>query len=284
MLHRSRATTEAGGTTRTPTTAVLQQQPFRTAGDVVPAAFAPIPAKSQCLQSTLPFGATARGVHQLAEDRAEIHDLRQTGQAQRAAFVLPSSSRMAREKQGLGQEPRSTLRNVLISCLVKELLQRLQTISSTEAGRAPLRKAAGWTNAGDHWIYEQWCHRPKKLVPDPTRNPMQHDNAVRLLSDLRNGLTGDVVQRFKAKQQLQVMQEKGWQTATFSLEISVRGQQAQEVHQAFLDLVNSSLMHLIGSSLKSESGQQIADTVFRGALQSWHVECKHQRRNPINST
>ena len=66
------------------------------------------------------------------------------------------------------------------------------------------------------------------------------------------------------------------QSATFFLdEVSLRGQESRDVHSMFLQLVNSAMTHLIGVSIKRESGQrsklaeQIADLAFRGHGNKW---------------
>ena len=46
---------------------------------------------------------------------------------------------------------------------------------------------------------------------------------------LRDGLKGDIIQKFGAAQPLYRLEEAGHQSATFFLEVSLRGQESHEV-------------------------------------------------------
>ena len=130
-------------------------------------------------------------------------------------------------------------------------------------------------NQDDHWVYQRWCAKTKKLILDPGRSPMSNDNAVRLLTQLRDGLKGDIIQKFGAAQPLYRLEEAGHQSATFFLEVSLRGQESHEVHRMLLDLVNNAMTHLVGISIKRETNQrsklaqQLADMTFRGSRSQW---------------
>ena len=50
--------------------------------------------------------------------------------------------------------------------VIKEMLQRTQTISATEEGRKTLKQAQWMTEGGD-WLYQKWCPKAKKLILDP---------------------------------------------------------------------------------------------------------------------
>ena len=138
--------------------------------------------------------------------------------------ILPSmlqEAKVWKESAPDSQEKAQPLRTVLISCLVRELLQRLQTVPATAEGRGTATKMGLLTDDG--WVYQKWCRKDKKLVTDTSRQPMTHDNAVRTLNALKDGLTGDVIQQFKATQGLEEIEATGQQSATFLLQVSLRG-------------------------------------------------------------
>ena len=190
------------------------------------------------------------------------------------ALYKASTAWHEKKDQNAQSENPSPLKTVLLSCVIRELLQRLQTVVATEESRNNLRKV-GWINQDDHWVYQRWCAKTKKLILDPGRSPMSHDNAVRLLTQLRDGLKGDIIQKFGAAQPLYRLEEAGHQSATFFLEVSLRGQESHEVHRMLLDLVNNAMTHLVGISIKRETNQrsklaqQLADMTFRGSGSQW---------------
>ena len=135
--------------------------------------------------------------------------------------ILPSMLQAAKAwKESEQDSPERTqpLRTVLLACLVRELLQRLQTVSATQEGRTPLLKA-GWLTE-DGWVYQRWNRKEKKLVVDKDRQPMTHDNAVRTLNALKQGLTGDVIQQFKATQGLEEIEASGLGPAVGDLSVA----------------------------------------------------------------
>ncbi|CAE7771573.1 rluD [Symbiodinium sp. CCMP2592] len=170
--------------------------------------------------------------------------------------VLPAMMRAAREwnaRKDQGDDRLvSPLRTVLLANLIKELQQRLQHVVATQEGRDSLRKAKWLAENGD-WHYMKWCRKTKTLIPNEDRTPLQHTEAVRVLSFLYENLKYDIIQNFKSTQRLQHLEDQNRTSATFLLDISLRGSLAQEVYEHFEKLINCSLTGLIGMSLKKES-------------------------------
>ena len=173
-----------------------------------------------------------------------------------ARSILPSMMQTAKEwnakKEQGDQRLTSPLRTVLLASMIKELQQRMQTISATQEGRASLQKAKWMTEGGD-WCYLQWCRKTKTLIPNEAKHPLTHAEAVRVLNFLYSNLKEDIILTFKSTQKLQHLEDQNRLAATFILEISLRGAKAQEVYESFEILINSSLTGLIGMSLKKES-------------------------------
>ena len=173
-----------------------------------------------------------------------------------ARSILPSMMQTAKEWNAKKEQGdlrlTSPLRTVLLANMIKELQQRMQTISATPEGRASLQKAKWMTEGGD-WCYLQWCRKTKALIPNEAKHPLTHAEAVRVLNFLYSNLKEDIILTFKSTQKLQHLEDQNRLAATFILEISLRGAKAQEVYESFEILINSSLTGLIGMSLKKDS-------------------------------
>ncbi|CAE7653774.1 jockey\pol, partial [Symbiodinium sp. CCMP2592] len=180
----------------------------------------------------------------LQQDRGLMMFLKQDSRS-----VLPSMLAMAREwrqKKEQGDPALvSPLRTVLLAGLLKELLQRLQAISATAEGRKSAQ-AAGWMTEGGDWSYMRWCPKAKRLLTDSSKPALQHTEAVRLLNMLYSNTKGDIVLNFHSTTGMQRLEDQGATTAAFKLEISLRGQDATEVHQALVKFINNSSTGLDG--------------------------------------
>eukprot|EP00439_Symbiodinium_sp_Y106_P019142 s8220_g2.t1 len=111
-----------------------------------------------------------------------------------------------------------------------------QKTQDTSVVRSPMRPRrtkleikAEWLTASSEWTYKTWCHTERRLKLDSKRTPLQHTEAVRILSWLLEHLSGEVIQRFGSTVQLPKLGQQGAQMATFALEISLRGPTAQEM-------------------------------------------------------
>ncbi|CAE7945894.1 Pol [Symbiodinium sp. KB8] len=210
----------------------------------------------------------------LKQDRGLVVFVKQDQHSILPALYKASTAWNEKKDKAVTLEAGLTLKTVLLSCVIKEILSRLQTVTATEAGKGKLQ-TAGWINADGHWVYQRWCQKTRRLVLDEARTPLSHDNAVRLLTTLRDSLTGDIIQKFSATQPLYKLEEAGHQSATFFLEVSLRGKESDAVHSMLLQLVNNTMTHLVGISIKRENGQrsklaqQIAEMAFRGPSQHW---------------
>ncbi|CAE7856746.1 Pol, partial [Symbiodinium microadriaticum] len=191
----------------------------------------------------------------LKQDRGLVVFVKQDQHSILPALYKASTAWNEKKDKAVTLEAGLTLKTVLLSCVIKEILSRLQTVTATEAGKGKLQ-TAGWINADGHWVYQRWCQKTRRLVLDEARTPLSHDNAVRLLTTLRDSLTGDIIQKFSATQPLYKLEEAGHQSATFFLEVSLRGKESDAVHSMLLQLVNNTMTHLVGISIKRENGQR----------------------------
>ncbi|CAE7249312.1 unnamed protein product [Symbiodinium sp. CCMP2592] len=100
----------------------------------------------------------------------------------------------------------SPLRTVLMACLLKELLARVQKMASTTEGQGKLQ-AAGWMDEKGEWTFLRFCHKTKKLVRDLKKECMNHQEAVRQISFMLEHMRGEIVQKFNSTQSLKVLEE-----------------------------------------------------------------------------
>ncbi|CAE7864490.1 LINE-1 retrotransposable element ORF2 protein [Symbiodinium microadriaticum] len=173
--------------------------------------------------------------------------------------TLGSLMRVAKEwnakKAQDHQALHSPLRTVLLSSMVKELLNRAQQAVATEENRAKMI-AAEWLTASSEWNYRTWNRSEKRLIVDGSKTPLQHAEIVRILNYLLEHLTGEAIQRFGSTVTLPKLEQQGAQMATFALEVSLRGQTAAELYQHFERLCGNSIMSLIGVSMKKDTMPQ----------------------------
>ena len=200
-------------------------------------------------------------ISRLRQDKVFMLFMKQTEEG-----TLGSLMRVAKEwHRQKSQETsvvRSPLRTVLMSSMIKELLNLAQQAVATEENKARMLKAE-WLTTSSEWTYKTWNHTERRLKLDAQRTPLQHDEAVRILNYLLEHLNGDAVQRFGSTVQLPKLEQQGAQMATFALEISLRGPTAQEMYDHLSRLCGNSLMSLIGVSMKKDTlpRSQLAKTL-----------------------
>ena len=227
------------------------------------------------IHAHVPIDATSRGSAGITTPGSWPDSLREAGSAQCPAGTLQGINRLAREEgpERTIREPKPTQDSLAFLC--HPGASPAPTDRSCHGGESEQPAQGRMINQDDHWVYQRWCAKTKKLILDPGRSPMSNDNAVRLLTQLRDGLKGDIIQKFGAAQPLYRLEEAGHQSATFCLEMSLRGQESHEVHRMLLDLVNNAMTHLVGISIKRETNQrsklaqQLADMTFRGSGSQW---------------
>ena len=93
---------------------------------------------------------------------------------------------------------------------------------ATPEGRDSLRKAE-WITSSNAWTYMRWSSKHRKLVADETREPMVHDEAVRIITELQKQMKGEIIHKFQSTVNLAKLEEQGAQQAIFHLGVSLRG-------------------------------------------------------------
>ena len=181
-----------------------------------------------------------------------------------AISVLPSLYQVSKEYHQQQEEgtltAQSSLRTLLLACMMKQLRDRINHMLSTQEGIRKLQ-TAGWLTANQEWTRHKWCRPAKRLVIDTEAPPVAHANLMESIDFLLANLRGDVVQKFHSTQNLGKMD-------TFFLSISLRGPTAEQVHTRFTGLLGITALQLIGLSMKratlqrSQLAQQVAALAF----------------------
>ncbi|CAE7832491.1 Pol [Symbiodinium sp. CCMP2592] len=146
---------------------------------------------------------------------------------------------------------------------------RIQKMVSTSEGQGKLQ-AAGWMNDQGEWTFLKFCHNTRKLVQDTSRTCMSHQEIVRQYTFLLENMKGEIVQQFNSTQSLKVLEAQTGPKpqATFILQISLRGERANEMHETMCTLLGSAAWQLVGVSLKrgtlkrSPLAEQLAQLVY----------------------
>ncbi|OLQ11417.1 hypothetical protein AK812_SmicGene4745 [Symbiodinium microadriaticum] len=162
----------------------------------------------------------------------------------------------AKKEEGV-ENLTSSLRTLLLACLVKELLARVQKMASTQEGQEKLQRTK-WMDLDQQWTFLRWCHKTKKLVVDDNKPSLSHTELVRQLTFLLENLRGDVIHKFHSTKGLDLVEENASNlpSVTFLLGISLRGERAHEMHEVLCKLLGCSAWQLIGVSLKREGLQR----------------------------
>eukprot|EP00439_Symbiodinium_sp_Y106_P014761 s3626_g2.t1 len=161
----------------------------------------------------------------------------------------------------------SSLRTLLLACMMKQLRDRINHMLSTQEGTRKLQ-TAGCLTANQEWMRHKWCRQAKRLVIDTEAPPVAHASLMESIDFLLANLRGDVVQKFHSTQNLGKMEAAQTHTATFFLSISLRGPTAEQVHTRFTSLLKITALQLIGLSMKratlqrSQLAQQVAALAF----------------------
>ena len=155
--------------------------------------------------------------------------------------------------------------------LLKGVLLELQTrIRSMEASEDKVRKLIelGWATKQEArelmWQPLVWNVEQQKEVPHPDMGPLPHSQAVRALDTILEHACSQVVQRFHATRPM-APTYKG-EMIEFTLEISMKGSQPLQVHEALTTLSHSAIWLLIGARMRPELPKRSA---IAKRLQHW---------------
>ena len=98
-----------------------------------------------------------------------------------AISVLPSLYQVSKEYHQQQEEgtltAQSSLRTLLLACMMKQLRDRINHMLSTQEGTRKLQ-TAGWVMASQEWTRHKWCRQAKRLVIDTEAPPVAHTSLM----------------------------------------------------------------------------------------------------------
>ena len=147
------------------------------------------------------------------------------------------------------------MRTVLMSCLVKELSQRVQQLKEPASADHQATLALGWTKpvAGDDpkWSYLKWDPEKKTQVVDETKEGLPFAKVVATLAAIESLISiPDTLQRFHPTRPLK--EEMSGTVLPFCLQTGMRTDEADRLNN-YLQLSNNACTQLIATSMRPES-------------------------------
>ena len=169
--------------------------------------------------------------------------------------ILPTISDLAARWEEL-KEARKTDCAKRIALLKGVLLELQARVCKMVESEDKVRKLIelGWASKQDGrelmWQPLVWSVENQKDIPHPDAGPLPHTQAVRALRVILEHACSQVVQRFHATRPM-APTYKG-EMLEFALEISMKGSQPMQVHDALATLSHSALWLLIGARMRPE--------------------------------
>ena len=151
------------------------------------------------------------------------------------------------------------LRNVLMSCVVKEFQKRLQQLEepASQGTRDGLTKA-GYLDAGAtpwRWQYLQWDPTKRVQVINNSRGHITHSTVKESLATLAEGLKQtDSLTRFHPLRKL--TESMVGESIGFALQFPFQGELARNMYCAVLELCNCAATQLIAAQIRVDRGQR----------------------------
>ena len=162
------------------------------------------------------------------------------------------------QKLYLEKKVTSSLRVVLVIVVFQELLTRINALQQDQE-RLTRMHTVGWLVEGSQainpcWTYQQWSHENQK-VETSSQTPIPFTAVQDALQTIINNIGGPgVLLRFRATRPL--TEKISSEVLPFVLVLSLRGQQAAQVHQALCLLSGCACFAVAGLRVRPDRGQQ----------------------------
>jgi len=157
-------------------------------------------------------------------------------------------------KQALdnGKAQENPLRILLLKALFVELEGRLKMLDNDPQALANAKKQGLLGDQG--WFYKRWDRKTRQLVDDPQRSPLPSKDISTRLVDMFRLLSATTVLKFGASHGFhEELLEDPDSTTALLLEISLRGPDADALHQHFAELAGNAVWHLLGIQVKRDT-------------------------------
>lgn len=161
-------------------------------------------------------------------------------------------SQRTRKAYDNGQMLENPLRILLLKALFVELEGRLKILDKDPQALENSKQKGLLGDQG--WFYKRWDRKTRKLVDDPQRSPLPSAEMATLLMDMFRLLNATTVLKFGASRGIhEEALEDPDSTTVFLMEISLRGQEADALHQHFARLAGNAVWHLLGIQVKRDT-------------------------------
>ena len=149
------------------------------------------------------------------------------------------------------QQLKYPLHVIMMECIMAELRARLTKTSQEEAVKQAALQA-GWVEQQRLWLYKSW-DPVKKALTTMAKDPFSMPALDReIQADLQ---VPGALHRFHALQPLKADMEgdpHGAQGVCFTIQVALRGQAAERLHQNMVQLCDNSVLRLLRSRLRPE--------------------------------
>ena len=160
-----------------------------------------------------------------------------------------SSEWKTQQKEG---KVRASLRLTLFRCFVVELKSRLEMLANKPEALEQSIKMQWRAKDGDKiaWTYLRYDVEKKEEIQDPDRQHLDHQKAIEAVTTILQYVNEDTLHRFHATRPMAATYEG--ENLCFLIQVSLRGLEAQKLHEALTTLVQSAVLNLMGARLKKE--------------------------------
>ncbi|OLP80230.1 LINE-1 retrotransposable element ORF2 protein [Symbiodinium microadriaticum] len=143
----------------------------------------------------------------------------------------------------------SPLRAQLLHTLFQTVLTCITNLKDN-AAQSQAAQARGWLTQEGRWVYQQWDQQTQALIVDNSRQPLDFQELLNLLSAMAQAVRRkDVVHRFNATHQL-AADQRG--TARFMLEIGLRAEGVADVWKGLEALQGLAALQIVGMQLRRD--------------------------------
>ena len=148
---------------------------------------------------------------------------------------------------------KSSLRLTLFRCFMTELQARLDSMDyKPEAVAQSLQMQWTVKDAEEKlmWHYLKYDADKKEEIPDQDRKPLLHQTAMEAVKTIIQSANEDTLHRFNATRPMSA--SYAGDTLCFLIQVSLRGQEAQMLHEALTTLAQSAILNLMGARIRRE--------------------------------
>ena len=159
-----------------------------------------------------------------------------------ALFKAQQAWREAKEEDASKVD--KPIRVNLLSCMFREFSTRLAGFSSQPSTQETIKKLGWITDDSMDWCYLRCDAKSERLRPDTTREPLPHAKGIATVAaiHLLVSKTGPVTRFHPSRKMEETMRGA---TITFSMQLALFGDEAQQLRQYMYELTSCSITQLL---------------------------------------